>query len=131
VLPVSVYFFSRSWHYNALAFGEETAQGLGVPVRRLRMETMFLSSLLAAVLVSLLGVIGFVGLVVPHLSRLIIGSDNRFLLPFAFLFVGFLLLVADTSARLLLAPRVLPVSILMAFIGVPVFLTLLLGKKRI
>ena len=131
VLPISAYFISRSWHYNALVFGEETALGLGVPVQRLRVWTMFFSSLLAAVLVSLLGVIGFVGLVVPHLSRLIIGSDNRFLLPFSFLFGGVLLLVADTSARLLLAPRMLPVSILTAFIGVPIFLSLLLGQRRI
>lgn len=130
VIPICVYFFSRSWHYNALVFGEETAQGLGVPVRRLRVLTMFFSSLLTAVLVSLLGVIGFVGLVVPHLSRLVIGSDHRFLLPFSFLFGGLLLLIADTAARLLLAPRVLPVSILTAFIGVPVFLSLLLGERK-
>jgi iron complex transport system permease protein len=130
IVPVSVYFFSQSWNYNALAFGEETAQGLGVPVLRLRMLTMILASLLTALLVSLLGIIGFVGLVVPHLSRLLIGPDNRFLLPFSLMFGALLLLAADTAARLILAPRILPVSVLTALIGVPVFLSLLLGQRE-
>ncbi|MDR3110911.1 MAG: iron ABC transporter permease [Planctomycetaceae bacterium] len=130
IVPVSVYFLSQAWNYNALVFGEETAQGLGVPVLRLRMLTMILASLLTALLVSLLGIIGFVGLVVPHLSRLFVGSDNRFLLPFSLVFGALLLLVADTAARLLLEQRTLPVSILTAFIGVPVFLSLLLGRRN-
>jgi iron complex transport system permease protein len=91
---------------------------------------MLFASLLTAVLVSLLGIIGFVGLVVPHLARLCVGSDNRFLLPLSLLSGGLLLLVADTAARLMFAPRILPVSILTAFIGVPVFLSLLLGKRN-
>ena len=131
VLPISGYFLFQSWNYNALIFGEETALGLGVPVRRLRILTMLFSSLLTSVLVSLLGIIGFVGLVVPHLARLLVGSDYRFLLPFSLLFGGLLLLLADTAARLILAPRILPVSILTAFIGVPVFLSLLLGKRGV
>jgi len=129
VAVVSGYFLFQSWNYNASAFGEETAQGLGVPVRRLRTTTMFLASFLTAVIVSQMGIIGFVGLVVPHLARLLIGADNRFLLPLTLLLGGLLLLVADTAARLMLSPRVLPVSILTAFIGVPVFLALLLRKK--
>ncbi len=129
VAPISVYFLSQSWNYNALAFGEETAMGLGVPVRRLRLLTMLLASLLTAVLVALLGIIGFVGLVVPHIVRLFVGSDHRFLLPCSLVFGALLLLVADTSARLILAPRVLPVSVLTAFIGVPVFLMLLINRR--
>jgi iron complex transport system permease protein len=127
-VPASIYFVSQSWNYNSLSFGEETAQSLGVPVRRVQVVTMVVSSFLTAVLVSLLGIIGFVGLVVPHLSRLIVGSDYRFLLPFSLVFGGFLLSLADTSARVILSPRVLPVSILTAFVGVPVFISLLLGK---
>ncbi|MDR2439004.1 MAG: iron ABC transporter permease [Planctomycetaceae bacterium] len=130
ILPVSFYFLYQSWNYNALALGEESARSLGVPVRRLQTLTMLFASLLTAVLVSLLGIIGFVGLVVPHVARLWIGSDHRFLLPFSLLFGGLLLLIADTSARLIFAPRILPVSILTAFIGVPVFLSLLLGKRN-
>ncbi|GHT23746.1 iron ABC transporter permease [Planctomycetales bacterium] len=129
IVPVSAYFLSQAWNYNALVFGEETAQGLGVPVLRLRMLTMIFASLLTALLVSLLGIIGFVGLVVPHLSRLFVGSDNRFLLPFSLVFGALLLLLADTAARLLLEQRTLPVSILTAFIGVPVFVSLLLGRR--
>ncbi|MDR2763298.1 MAG: iron ABC transporter permease [Planctomycetaceae bacterium] len=130
ILPVSFYFLYQSWNYNALILGEESARSLGVPVRRLQTLTMLFASLLTAVLVSLLGIIGFVGLVVPHVARLWIGSDHRFLLPFSLLFGGLLLLIADTSARLIFAPRILPVSILTAFIGVPVFLSLLLGKRN-
>jgi iron complex transport system permease protein len=130
ILPVSLYFVYQSWNYNALVLGEESAQSLGVPVRRLQMLTMLLASLLTAVLVSLLGIIGFVGLVVPHVARIWIGADHRFLLPFSLLFGGLLLLIADTAARLIFAPRILPVSIFTAFIGVPVFLSLLLSKRN-
>jgi iron complex transport system permease protein len=130
VLPVSLYFLYQSWNYNVLVLGEESARSLGVPVRRLQILTMLFASLLTAVLVSLLGIIGFVGLVVPHVARLWVGSDHRFLLPFSLLFGGLLLLIADTSARLIFAPRILPVSILTAFIGVPVFLSLLLSKRN-
>jgi iron complex transport system permease protein len=128
-IPISIYFVSQSWNYNSLSFGEETAQSLGVPVRRVQLVTMILSAFLTAVLVSLLGVIGFVGLVVPHLSRLIVGSDYRFLLPFSLVFGGFLLLFADTAARVMLAPRILPVSILTAFVGAPIFISLLVGRR--
>ena len=127
LIPISAWFLSQSWNYNAIIFGEETALGLGVPVRRLRLVTMLLSSFLTAILVSLLGIIGFVGLVVPHVARLFVGSDNRFLIPFSLVFGGLLLLTADTLARI----HMLPVSILTAFVGVPVFLGLLLGKRGI
>jgi len=129
VVPISLFFLMQSWNYNAMIFGEETALGLGVPARRLRILTMLFSSLITAILVSLLGIIGFVGLVVPHFARLLIGSDYRFLLPFSLLFGALLLLLADTAARLMIAPRILPVSILTAFIGAPVFLSLLLRKR--
>jgi len=129
ILPLSIFFLMQSWNYNALIFGEETALGLGIPARRLRIMTMLFSSLITAVLVSLLGIIGFVGLVVPHFARLLIGSDYRFLLPFSLLCGALLLLLADTAARLMIAPRLLPVSVLTAFIGAPVFLSLLLRKR--
>ncbi|MDR0871141.1 MAG: iron ABC transporter permease [Planctomycetaceae bacterium] len=130
VVPVSVYFLFHCWNYNALMLGDETAKGLGVPIQRLRVLTMLLTSLLTAVLVSLLGIIGFVGLVVPHIARLLVGSDYRFLLPFSLLFGGLLLLVADTAARLCFAPRTLPVAVLTAFVGVPVFLLLLFKNRQ-
>ena len=110
---------------NVLAHGEVMAAGLGVAVRPLRLAIYFLASLLAAGAVTQAGSVGFVGLVTPHLLRLSLGSDNRLLLPAAALAGGSLLMLADTLARTLLAPRQLPVGAVTALIGVPLFLYLL------
>lgn len=127
----TVYFVLNGWNYNAIDAGDETAHGLGVRVDRVRMIGMILSSLLTAVIIAFLGIIGFVGLVVPHMIRRIIGADHRFLLPASVLCGGLLLLLSDTVARLILAPHVLPVSILTAFMGAPVFIYLILkGQQR-
>lgn len=125
-VAASLYFFANSWNYNAIDAGDETAKGLGVRVERQRMIGMLIASLLTAVLISFLGIIGFVGLVVPHMVRRVIGSDHRFLLPASALGGAVLLLLADTAARLMLAPHVLPVSVLTAFLGAPVFLWLII-----
>ncbi len=130
-LGTSVFFLLNAWNYNAVDAGDETAQGLGVRVQRVRILGMILASLVTAVVVSFLGIIGFVGLVCPHMVRRIIGGDNRFLLPGSMLFGSILLLGSDTVARLILAPHLLPVSILTAFMGAPVFLVLIArGYKR-
>jgi iron complex transport system permease protein len=126
----SAYFFANGWNYNAIDAGDETAKGLGVRVERLRMIGMLLASMLTAVIIALLGIIGFIGLVVPHMARRIIGSDHRFLLPASILSGGLLLLVSDTAARLILAPHVLPVSVLTAFMGAPVFIYLIVKGQR-
>ena len=110
---------------NLLARGFDTAQSLGVPVKRLRLITYFLASLATAVAVTNAGSIGFVGLIVPHLIRLALGNDQRLLLPAAVLAGGSLLVCADTLARTVIAPQQLPVGVLTALIGVPVFLFLL------
>jgi iron complex transport system permease protein len=125
-----LFFFSNRWNYNAIDAGDETARGLGVRVELVRMTGMLVASLVTAVIVSFLGIIGFVGLVCPHIVRRIIGDDHRFLLPASVLTGACLLLAADTAARLLLAPRVLPVSILTAFLGAPAFLYLLIRRRR-
>jgi len=130
VIIVAFYFFCNSWNYNAIDAGEETAKGLGVRVERVRMVGMLLASVLTATVIGFLGIIGFVGLVVPHMVRRIIGSDNRFLLPGAFVGGALMLLASDTVARLLLAPHVLPVSVLTAFLGAPIFLWLILRGGR-
>ncbi len=129
-LLACIYFVASSWHYNAIDAGDETARGLGVRVERVRMAGMLVASALTAAIISCLGIIGFVGLVVPHMVRRLIGADHRFLLPASILAGGLLLLVADTVARLLLAPHVLPVSVLTAFLGAPVFLVLILRGGR-
>lgn len=110
---------------NLLARGDLQAKALGVQVARLRLTLFFLASLLTAGAVTLAGSVGFVGLVVPHLLRLLIGADHRVLLPAAMLAGGMLLMLADTLARTIIAPQQLPVGVLSALIGVPVFLFLL------
>ncbi len=129
-LVSSVYFMANSWNYNAIDAGDETARGLGVHVQRTRLLGMLVATLLTAVIISFLGIIGFVGLVVPHMVRRCIGSDLRFLLPASIVSGGLLLLVSDTAARLMLAPQVLPVSILTAFMGAPVFIALIIRGAK-
>jgi iron complex transport system permease protein len=126
-----VFFALNRWNYNAIDSGDETAQGLGVNVGRVRIAGMMVSSLITAVIVALLGVIGFIGLVCPHMVRRIIGDDHRFLLPGSCLAGASLLLISDTAARIALPPHSLPVSILTAFMGAPVFIFLIIrGYKR-
>ncbi|MFO7900131.1 MAG: iron ABC transporter permease [Planctomycetota bacterium] len=124
-LPAAGFFLLNSWNYNAIDAGDETARGLGVPVGRVRLVGMMIASLVTAALIAFLGIIGFVGLVVPHMVRRVIGGDHRFLLPASLVVGAALLLAADTAARLMLAPHVLPVSVLTAFLGAPVFLALI------
>lgn len=110
---------------NLLARGELQATALGISVKPLRLVIYVLASLLTATAVMQAGSIGFIGLIVPHMLRLISGSDHRLLLPASALLGGCLLLMADTLARTLLAPIQLPVGVLTAILGVPVFLYLL------
>ena len=126
----SAYFIFRTWDYNAIDAGDETAKGLGVSVDRVRMAGMLAASLVTAVTVAFLGVIGFVGLVVPHICRRFIGGDYRFLMPASIITGGLLLVVSDTAARMMLAPHVLPVSVLTAFMGAPVFIYLIVRGGR-
>jgi iron complex transport system permease protein len=110
---------------NLLARGLMQAQALGVAVDRLRYAIFLLASLATAASVTTAGSIGFIGLVVPHLVRLAAGNDQRLLLPASAVAGGALLMLADTLARTLIAPQQLPVGVLTALIGVPVFLFLL------
>ena len=123
--PAIVYFMTQRWNYNALDSGEETAKGLGVNVEKVRLAGMFVSSLITAVAVSFLGIISFIGLVGPQIMRRVIGRDHRFLIPSSALMGALLLLVADTVARTILSPVVLPVGAITSFLGAPLFLYLL------
>lgn len=115
---------------NLLARGFMQAQALGVAVNRLRHAIFLLASLATAAAVTTAGSIGFIGLLVPHLVRLAAGNDQRLLLPASALAGGALLMLADTLARSLIAPQQLPVGVLTALIGVPVFLFLLSRQPR-
>ncbi len=129
-VPVILFFYFNRLNLNAIDAGDETAKGLGVRVERLRLVGMLLASLLTATVVAFLGVIGFVGLVCPHLARWVAGDDHRFLLPLSCLLGALLLVASDTAARLVIAPSVLPVSVLTAFLGAPTFIVLLLGRRK-
>jgi iron complex transport system permease protein len=115
---------------NTLALGDEYAQQLGIHVERVRIGIILVGSLLAAIAVSLGGLIGFVGLIVPHLARLISGPDHARLLPITVLTGAAFVVLTDTLARTAMAPSELPVGILMAFVGGPFFLYLLRRTKR-
>jgi iron complex transport system permease protein len=126
-----VYFLTNSWNYNAMDIGDETAKGLGVRVEMVRLSGMMIASLVTAVIISFCGIIGFIGLVAPHIVRRIIGDDHRFLMPASILAGGVILLVSDIAARLVLLPHVLPVSIFTSFLGAPVFIYLIIrGNKK-
>jgi iron complex transport system permease protein len=125
ILGVVVALFASARQYNALSLGEEAAMQVGVDVERLKRRTLVLGSLLTALAVAVAGMIGFVGLVVPHILRILLGPDHRLLLP-ASLFGGAAFLVlADFAARVAVAPGELPVGVVTALIGGPFFLSLL------
>jgi iron complex transport system permease protein len=110
---------------NVLSMGETTAKLLGESTHSLMWLVYLLASLLTAAAVSIAGSIGFVGLIVPHLMRLLTGSDHRVLIPASTLFGGSFLVLSDTLARTVIAPRQLPVGVITALLGVPLFLVLL------
>lgn len=114
---------------NILLLGDEVATGLGMRVERTRLFAIVISSLLAGAAVSVVGMLGFVGLMVPHITRLFLGSDYRYLVPGSMLMGGTILLLCDTIARVLFAPMEIPVGIIMSALGAPFFLYLLRKGK--
>jgi iron complex transport system permease protein len=120
--------YGQARKLNLIVQGEETALHLGVDLEKTKPWLLILTSLIIAVVVSLAGIIGFVGIMVPHLMRLVFGSDHRLLLPAAALFGASFLVLADTLARVILAPAELPVGVITALCGAPYFLFLLKRK---
>ena len=119
-----------AFHLNAFSLGEEGAAYLGVEVERDKMLILALGSLLTAAAVSISGLIGFVGLVVPHAVRLRLGPDHRLLLPASALAGAAFLVIADLLARIVLVPAEIPVGIITAIIGAPFFIYLLRHTRR-
>lgn len=115
---------------NALQLGDEVAKSIGIKVERTRTILVILAALLAASAVSVAGLLGFVGLIVPHIMRLLVGSDYEYLLPCAAVFGAVLVTGADTIARTAFSPLEVPVGIFMAFLGAPFFLYLLKRRLR-
>jgi iron complex transport system permease protein len=118
-------------YLNVLQLGETQAQQLGVPVERVTLTLVVATSLVTAAAVAVSGLIGFVGLIIPHAVRLIWGPDHRFLLPMSAMVGAIFLIIADTLARTLLSPTELPVGIITAFCGAPFFLYLLRRKREV
>lgn len=115
---------------NLLVMGEEEASSMGLNVKKLKRNMLLLCALLTAVAVSVSGIIGFVGLIVPHFIRLIFGSDHKFLLPFSMIFGGIFMLISDTIARSIMNSFEIPVGIITSLIGGPLFLILLVKYRR-
>lgn len=114
---------------DVLALGEETAQSLGLSVKKIRTLLLLLAALLAGAAVSFAGLLGFVGLLIPHVSRNLVGNESRYLLPLSVILGAGFVTISDLVSRLVFAPYELPVGILMAVIGGPFFLILLLKRK--
>lgn len=132
VVLLMVYCFAHRWDYNALLSGEETAQSLGINVQRLTLVNMMLACLACSVIVSHVGLINFIGLVAPHIVRLVVGNNHVYLIPGSILAGATLLLVGDLLARVVLMPVILPIGALTSFLGGPLFLYLLFkGRKKV
>ena len=123
------YILLKSWDINAMGAGDETAKSLGVEVERERIIFMLIAALITAAIICFTGTIGFIGLVCPHITRMVIGGDHRFLLPASGLLGAVVLTGADMAARAVLAPEIIPVGIMTSFLGVPLFVYLLTRKK--
>ena len=134
VAPYIIIGVSFIWLYarplNIMQLDEEQAQQLGIDVERTKLVLLAAATLITAAAVSFCGIIGFVGIIVPHAIRLLWGPDHRFLLPLSTFAGAILLVLADTAARTILAPTEIPVGVITAFLGAPFFLYLLRQKKR-
>jgi iron complex transport system permease protein len=120
----------HAWDLNVLGAGEDVAISLGVNVGRLRLITLALATLMSSATIAFTGIIGFIGLIAPHICRTLIGGDHRFLILCSCLTGGVLLLLADTLARIVLAPMEIPVGIITSLLGAPFFIYLLLKRKH-
>lgn len=123
-----LFYFRRE--LNALVFGEQKAQHLGVNVKRSKYMILIAASILAGAAVAVSGTIGFVGLVVPHIVRLLFGSDHRYVLPLAFLNGATLLIICDVVSRTIIAPIELPIGVITSFIGAPVFAYIFFRQRK-
>ncbi len=129
VIPCIVVLQLMSRHLNVLASGDDSAKSLGIDAERLRSICMIICALCVATLVCFTGLIGFVGLVAPHIVRMFIGADNRYLMPASMVFGAAMLLISDLVGRTIISPAILQVGVITSFIGGPMFLWILLRKN--
>lgn len=130
VLIGLVYFVLMSWKYNALLSGEATAKTMGIHVEGLRFVSLLLASVITAVCVSFLGVIGFVGIICPHVTKKLLGQDHRITIPVSCLMGSLLLVLADTLSRSLGSGSALPVGAITSLLGAPFFIAIIFSRKE-
>lgn len=130
LLIVATYAMFKRWDYNAIDSGEEVAKGLGVDVSKERIIGMILVSVLCAIAVSFFGVIAFVGLLAPHIARMLIGADHRYLIPVSIILGAIILVVSDFIGKTIIDPSVIPVGIITSLLGGPLFIYLLIRRYR-
>lgn len=131
LLVISLMFAMDAWKLTALKLGDSKAMSLGVNVKRLRQRVLIGVSLLTATAVSFAGTIGFIGLVGPHISRMLVGDDQRYYLPMAALMGAALLSLSSTVSKLVSPGLIFPIGIITSFIGVPFFIALIMRKRRV
>jgi iron complex transport system permease protein len=125
-----IFMMTQSWNINIMSMGEDVATSLGVNSKRVLSVNMLLETIATASIIAFTGIIGFVDLIAPHIARMLLGSDHRYLIPCSIGVGAFMLLASDTVARLILMPTELPVGILTSLLGVPFFIYLLISKRR-
>lgn len=125
-----IFFLYHSSQLTALRFGEIQAKGFGVNVENLRIKVLIITSLLASVAVSFVGIIGFIGIIGPHISRQIVGEDHRFFIPSSTIIGGILLSIASIISKNIVSGVVIPIGIISSLLGIPLFIYLLLKNKR-
>ncbi len=127
-LPI---LLSQSWKLNVISVSsDDFTKSIGINPTNLRILTGMISILLAAAIISFTGIIGFIGLIAPHIARIIVGNDHRFLIPLSALIGGLLIVIADIIGRILIAPVIIPVGIIISYIGVPLFINLIFLKRK-
>ena len=130
IVPSIIFIFAFSRDLNIMLLGEDSARSLGIDVNGFKKHIFVISTLMVAAVVSVSGIIGFVGLIVPHAIRMIFGSDNRVVIPFSALGGAIFLIICDTLARVVVPPSEIPVGIITSIFGVPFFIYLLYRTKK-
>ncbi|MEW5951626.1 MAG: iron ABC transporter permease [Elusimicrobia bacterium] len=129
-IPIFLFFFFSAAKLNAILWGKDIAKTLGVKVKQFNLISILLISVLTAATTAFLGVIGFIGLISPHLAKIIVGSDNKYFLPMSAILGSIVLLLSDMVSRFILAPAVIPVGIITSFWGIPLLIFLILKGQK-
>ncbi|MCX7857914.1 MAG: iron ABC transporter permease [Deltaproteobacteria bacterium] len=124
-----LYLLTRSNDLNVIKWGDDVAKTLGVKAKSIRMQVFLITAMVTSIITSFLGIIAFVGLIAPHIGRLFVGEDERFLIPVSTVIGSLILVLSDMLARKIIAPNVLPVGIITSFFGAPFFLYLLVRSR--